>query len=194
MVNQSSVPRDVKRSATRLMRDFESWEDIYDFHERRDYQGLVAYCEDDVRRYPDDLYAAERLAHAYVLNGDYEKAIEFGAKMHRDYPDVSCFQHHMLDALFAVGKSEDDFDWVIRPTIIRLDNHVADQCYEFLRPKRKPRHLSDLQLEIWHDAYLGFTDEEMLEYLRNDQRFVIVGNSPVTAEITVARRRKRRTT
>ena len=170
------------------MRDFKSWEDIYDFHERRDYEGLVAYCEDDVRRYPDDLYAAERLADAYVLNGNYEKAIEFGAKMHHGYPEISCFAHHILDALFAIGKSEENFDWVIRPTIVRLDNNVADHCYEFLRPKRKPRHLTDLQFEIWHDDYLAFTDEEMLEYLRDDPRFVIVGDQPVSAEITVTRR------
>jgi hypothetical protein len=52
---------------------------------------------------------------------------------------------------------------------------------------------ADLQLEIWHDDYLAFTDEEMLEYLRDDLRFDIVGDHPVTAEITVARRRKIRT-
>jgi hypothetical protein len=184
----------VTRCATEPMRHFESWEDIHDFHERRDFEGLVLYCEDDVRQYPDDLYAAERLADAYVLNGDYEKAIEFGTRMHRDYPEVSCFQHHILDALFAIGKSEDDFDWVARPTVVRLSSNVADRCFEFLRSKRKPRELYDLQLEIWHDEYLAFTDEEMLAYLREDPRFVIVGDHPATAEITVARRGKSRTT
>ena len=193
MESTLAVPGNGCRSATEVMQDFESWEDIYDFHERRDYEGLVAYCEDEVRRSPHDIYAAERLAQAYVLNENYEKAIEFGARMHRAYPQISCFQRHILDALFAVGKTENNFDWVSRPSIIRLDNSVGDRCYEFLRPKRKPRHVTDLQIEIWQYDYLAFTDEEMLEYLRDDPRFVIVGDHPGTAEISVARRRKSRT-
>ena len=131
------------------MQNFESWEDIHDFHERRDYEGLVANCEEDVRRCPNDLYAAERLADAYVLNGNYEKAIAFGAKLHCAHPSMSMFTCHILDALFAIGKTEDDFDWAIRPEVLRLDQCVVDGCYQFLRSKRKPRGIADFHLELW---------------------------------------------
>ncbi|QEF97179.1 hypothetical protein Mal15_12170 [Stieleria maiorica] len=49
------------------MQDFESWEDHCHFHDRRDYAGLVAYCKDEVKRAPNDLYAAERLLQALFL-------------------------------------------------------------------------------------------------------------------------------
>lgn len=181
------------RSATEAMNNFESWEDICDFHDRRDYAGLVAYCEKEVEISPNDLYAAERLMQAYVLNADYHEAISFGAQLHRDYPSISMFSHHILDALFALGKTENGFDWEIRPAVLRLDRSVLDDCYGFLRPKRKPRDISDFHIELWSDVYVAFTDDDLLESLRNDARFVVDGTCPATAELSVVRSRKSRT-
>ncbi|WP_037198949.1 tetratricopeptide repeat protein, partial [Rhodopirellula baltica] len=102
------------------MQDVESWEDHCCFHERRDYAGLVAYCRDEVKRSPDNLYAAERLLQALVLNGDYGDAINVGATLERRYPGVGMFANHILDALFALGKTEADFDWAEPPSIVRF--------------------------------------------------------------------------
>ncbi len=52
--------RDRQRSTIEKMRDFESWEDQCHFHDQRDYAGLVAYSKNEVKRSPNDLYAAER--------------------------------------------------------------------------------------------------------------------------------------
>ena len=172
------------------MYDFEAWEDHCYFHDRRDYAGLVAHCKREVAGSPSDLYAAERLLQAYVLNGDYNDAITFGALLQRDHPGVAMFTHYILDALFALGQTEDDFTWTVKPNIIRLDRAVTDDCYTFLRPKRKPRTISDLGIELWLHDYVAFTDEELLHYLRDDSRFVVKGESPATAEVTVARKRK----
>jgi len=173
--------------------EFESWEIHYDFHETRDYKGLVAHCEAEVKRRPDDLHAAERLADAYMLNGEYEKVIEFTAKIHHECPDIPSFQHRILDALRALGKTEDDFDWSCRPKIVRLASDVADRCHDFLRPKRKPRSIHDLTREIVRGDYQAFTDDELLQYLKRDPRFVIVGDHSATADITVVRKSKSRT-
>jgi len=173
--------------------EFESWEVHYDFHQQRDWPGLVAYCESEVRRRPDDLHAAERLADAYMLNEEYEKVIGFTAKIHRECPDIPSFQHRILDALRALGRNENDFDWTVPPKIIRLTSDIADRCYEFLRPKRKPRSIYDLTSEISQGDYLEFTDNELLQYLKQDARFEIDGDDPATADITVVRRSKSRT-
>lgn len=173
--------------------EFESWEDHYDLHEQRDYPSLVALCESEVRRRPDDLHAAERLADAYMLNEEYEKVIEFAAMIHRERPEIPSFQHRILDALRALGKDEDDFDWTIQPKIIRLTADFADRCYEYLRPKRNPRSIHDLTFGIGQGDYLAFTDEELLQYLKQDARFVIDGGHPATADIKVARKQKSRT-
>ncbi|MCO8120104.1 hypothetical protein NHH03_00020 [Stieleria sp. TO1_6] len=173
------------------MYDFESWEDHCHFHDQRDYVGLVAYCKDEVKRSPSDLYAAERLLQAFVLNGDFNDAIDFGSTLERDHPGLGMFSHHILDALFAIGKTEADFDWADPPSIIRLDQRVSDDCYEFLRPKRKPRTLDDFHTELWLHDYVVFSDEELLHYFQRDERFVVNGDSPVNAEITVVRKRKK---
>jgi hypothetical protein len=191
MDSQTSRPADRYRSAIEEMHDFESWEDHCHFHDRRDYAGLVAYCKDEVKRSPNDLYAAERLLQAFVLNGDYNDAINCGAALERDHPGLGMFSHHILDALFALGKTEADFDWTEPPTIVRLDHSVSDACYAFLRPKRNPRTLFDFRTELWLHDYVAFSDEELLHYLQRDERFVVNGDSPGSAEISVARKRKK---
>lgn len=113
--------RTIASTATRYRElEFESWEDHYDLHERRDYASLDTLCESEVRRRPDDLHAAERLADAYMLNKQYDKAVEFTTKIHREFPDIPSFQHRILDPLRALGRNEDDFKWTVRPKIIRL--------------------------------------------------------------------------
>jgi len=168
----------------------EAWEVHYDFHERKDYPGLVAYCESQHQEVPDDLYAAERLAQAYVLNRQFHEAIHFCGTLHPEYSTISMFQHHILDALFALGKSENDFSWRKPPAIVRLSSEVGDQCHEFLRRKRKPRPVRDLLHQIWTGDYIVFTDSELLEHLRADARFVIFDDAPYGAEVKLAPKRK----
>lgn len=175
------------------MRDIESWEDHYNYHKNEDYPGLVKYCEADIRNYPRDLYAADRLAQAYVLNGQYEDAIRFAGTMHQENPTVRMFHRHILDALFALGKTENDFQWLVVPNIVRLTHEVREACYNALRGKRKPRSASELLHSLWSGDYVVFSDLELLEYLRCDARFVILQESSCPAEIKVAPKRKSRT-
>ncbi len=174
------------------MRDFEDWEDHHAFHQSKDYKGLVAYCEADFRRYPSDLYAAERLAEAYILDKQFHKAIQFCGQMHRRFPSIESFQHNLLDALFALGKSEHDFDWLEHPTIVRLDADVRDKCCEFLRGKRKPRSIDELHCTVWLGDYVVFTATELLEYLRADARFLTVDDGPDYADVKLAPKRRSR--
>lgn len=173
--------------------DFESWEPYAELIERRDYEQLVAHCEKEADRRPGDLHALERLGNAYVLNGNYEKAVRRMGKCHREYPDIDAFQHIILDALFAMGKTEHDFDWATPPRVVRLGRAVCDLCYEYLRPKRKPRSVNELHSGMLHRGYLTFSEEQLLKALQADQRFVIKGDDPWGAEISVSRRRRRRT-
>jgi hypothetical protein len=175
------------------MRDIEAWEDHYNFHEAKDYPGLVAYCEVDCRKYPNDLYAADRLAEAYVLNGQYQDAIRFSGAMHQENPTVSMFHRHILDALFALGKTENDFEWLVPPTIVRLTPEVREACYNALRGKRKPRSASDLRHLLWSGDYIVFTNSELLEYLQCDSRFSVVQDEYYGQEVKLAPKKKSRT-
>ena len=174
------------------MRDFEDWEIYADFYERQDWPGLVVYCEKEVALDPDGLQVAERLVGAYHLNGDYEKAIEFASRIYQEYPDISAFQDMILDALFALGKSEDDFEWIEHPVVIRLSSDVANMCYDYLRLKRKPRNLHELTMGLQQLGYLAFTEHDLLEYLQLDSRFIISDNRPLSDEASVQRKSKSR--
>lgn len=174
--------------------DFEEWEIEYEFREKEDYAGLVTYCKQRAEKRPDDPYAQYYLGEAYVLNGEYEKTIEFLSKHHKHQPDNPDYHHVILDALYALGKTEDDFDWVEKPVILRMSTEIVDACYEFLRSRRKPRSVNELYTRFVMKGYLLFTDEELLKALLEDSRFVIEeADARLFAEVQVARKARRRT-
>ena len=174
--------------------DFEAWEMHSELLESEDYPGLVAYCEREVARHPEDLYAQNRLGDAYVLNGQYEKAIETMGEVHRKFPEIDAFQNVVLDALFAMGKTEDDFHWIRKPRVLRIGRAVLDDCYDYLRPKRKPRDVAELSLELMSKGYLTFSADELLRALAEDSRFVVqTDRIPEWARVRVRRKREGRT-
>jgi tetratricopeptide (TPR) repeat protein len=170
--------------------DFEAWETLVELREAEDYPGLVRYCKRRADRFPDDPYSQFYLGEAYVLNGDYEKAIEFLSKHHRKQPDNMDFQHLILNALFALDKTEDDFDWTEKPVILRMSDDFLNICYEYLKPKRKPRSIIELYTEFVMNGYLLFTVEDLFKGLVQDQRFIVdnLDAGPLFAEVRVARR------
>ncbi|HUT93254.1 MAG TPA: hypothetical protein VMY37_27565 [Thermoguttaceae bacterium] len=172
--------------------DSESWEVHSELLDRKDYPALVQYCEREVARKPGDLYAHGRLGEAYILNGQYQKAIDSMRERHREYPDVEDFKYIILDALFALGKTEDDFPWVEAPTIIRLGSAVIDDCYEYLRPKRKPRSVDELHTRLLMRGYVAFTHEQLMQALADDQRFIVQSEGDCHfAEVGIRRTRRR---
>ena len=167
-----------KSSALRLepddeSNDFEEWEIAAELRDEENYPGLVEYCKQRAERLPDDPYAQYYLGEAYVLNGEYEKAIEFLSEHHRRHPDNLDFQYVILDALYALGKTEDDFDWAHKPLILRMSAAIVDACYEFLKLKRKPRSVSELYTRFIMEGYLLFKEEDLLKALSEDGRFVV---------------------
>lgn len=153
--------------------DFEAWEPLVEFREKKDYAGLVEYCKHRAERFPDDLYAQFYLGEAYVLNGEYEKAIEFLSHHHKKRPGSIDFQHVILDALFALGKNENDFDWIEKPMVLRMSNDILDACYYFLKPKEKSQSVLDIRTNYITKGYLLFTEDDLFKALTKDERFIV---------------------
>ncbi len=174
------------------MYDFEAWEPYQEFLDKEDYPGLVRYCEQQAERAPDDLYSQYYLGDAYVLNGEYEKAIEFMAEHHRSHPWNLDYHHVILDALFVLGKTEDDFDWFEKPVVLRISPDIVDTCYELLKRKKNSRSVMELHTQFITEGYLLFTEEDLLEALVNDRRFDVENpDSAFSANIRVARKKRR---
>ena len=160
--------------------------------DNEDYPGLVQFCKQRSENNPEDLYAQYYLGDAYVLNGEFEKAIEFMAEHHKKHPWNSDYQYVILHALFALGKTEDDFNWVERPVVLRMSTDIVDTCYEFLKPKRKPRSIMELRDMFITEGYLLFSGQDLLKALLNDRRFEVdKPDSEFWAEVTVVRKKKK---
>ena len=170
----------------------EEWEIYAELVYTKDYQALVEYCKREVKQNPDDPDCQYRLGEAYVLNGQYETAIDFMGKCHREIPEHPAFQHIIIDALFALGKTEDDFAWISKPEVLRLNSSILDKCYSFLLPKRKPRDVEDLRISLIADGYVTFSYDDFVQALISDGRFIVEGaDSPYYASARVRVRRKK---
>jgi len=172
--------------------DFESGVEHQKFFDNEDYPGLVLHCKQRAERHPEDLYAQYYLGDSYVLNGEFEKAIEYMAEHHKKHPWNPDYHYVILDALFALGKTEDDFNWVTRPIVLRMSTNIVDTCYEFLKPKRKPRSIMELRDMFITEGYLLFSRQDLLKALLNDGRFVVDRpDSEFWAKVRVVRKKRK---
>jgi hypothetical protein len=176
------------------MNDFE-WFDLWceqhsHLMEEKDYPGLVQCCRQRLDRDPDDLHAMEALAEAYVLNNQHQEAIDMLAPHYKRTPGHPLFAHAILDALLAMGKKVEDFPWTTRPEVLALNGGILDECYAHLKPKRSPRSLFDLRYLFMGRAYLLFSEEDLLQALLSDGRF-IVSNQECLPEVSVVRQRRK---
>ena len=151
--------------------EVEDWEDDYNLLDKGNFEELKKLREIAARNNPKDINALWRLGEAYILCKEYVKAIEYFKPLHKKNPDNLDISYSILDSLFALGKNENDFEWVSEVAVIRLDRKVSDFCYEYLKGKRKPRYLDDVYCRLIVEGYLAFNEEELLKYLDEDGRF-----------------------
>lgn len=151
----------------------EDWEEDYYYYNKGDWNGLIKHREQMVKNYPEDSDAQWRLGEAYVLNSEFEKALEFLEKLHYKEPNDINVQHSILDALFGLDRTENDFNWIEKPSILRLNMESIDICYNLIKPKRKPKEIVDLYIDLMGYGYLTFEEKDLLEAILNDSRFIV---------------------
>lgn len=149
------------------------WEGDYYYYNKEDWNGLVKYREQRVKNYPEDLDVQWQLGEAYVLNSEFKKALGFLEKLYYKDPDDINVKHSILDALFGLDRTENDFNWIEKPTILKLNLESIDICYNLLKPKRKPKDIADLYIDLMGYGYLTFEENDLLEAILNDGRFMV---------------------
>jgi len=172
----------------------EGWAPLVALREKGDIPALVDYCERMAERYPDDPHWQFELGEAYVLNGEYQRAIDFLTPHYRKESDYGDYHHVILDALFALGKNEDDYDWVQKPAVLRMSKEILDACHDYLTPKRKPRPVADLFIRLIScGEYAVFDEDDLLTELLQDDRFIVEhAKERVFAEVRVRREGQKR--
>ncbi|MBT7066175.1 MAG: hypothetical protein HN919_07715 [Verrucomicrobia bacterium] len=165
-------------------------EECCNFLDTENYPGLVQHWRDILARDPSDVNAVLSLAEAFVLNSQYQDAITMLTPYYTQTPEQSLYAHAILDALFAMGKTSQDFSWKSEPLILELTADILDTCHRYLKPKRKPRSVTDLYFFSMPSGYLHFTDEDLLQALIDDERFVVTCDNTYESGISVVRKHK----
>ncbi len=153
--------------------DFEDHEVYSDLIEKQNYEGLILFCKNRLKSNPDDVYGQCRLGEAYVLNGEYEEAIYFVTPYLKGFPDNEGFQSVVLDSLYKLGRTENDYDWIQKPDIVELNNEILNYFYDLLKPKRKPRSIYILYGELYMKGYVRFSENDLLAAFKKDARFMV---------------------
>ena len=163
------------------------WPDIEDeLWAKEDFEKLICLHLEQLEKYPKDHFARFSLAQAYFFNYEYEKALDTLKKIHKKIPDDQDVLYFIFEILVASGKSEEDFDWEIKPDITHLDKATMDICYNVLKPGHKPCFIDDLFKLFTDKGFLMFSKEHLLSALDEDDRFCVKHtNSVSTAEIFV---------
>jgi len=168
--------------------DFEDWEADYNLIENRDYQKLVKLRENYFKKNSDDIYGHVRLGEAYVMNKEYEKALETMKTLHAIEPDFRDAYYIILDALFAQGKEVDDFDWVQQPEVINIQEGIKI-LIEKLKNKRKFIPLYEIYTDLMSSGYLKFTEQMLLDALCSDDTFNVKGDKSAYYDCSVELRK-----
>lgn len=152
--------------------DFEEWEGDYQLIQDEDWAGLVVLRKQKAEKNLTDLHSQWRYGEALVYNQEFEKALKFLTLIYKKEPDCSDVVHTILDALYGLGKTENNFDWVEKPIVLKLDDQTKKLCVDFLKNKRKQTRVYNLiEHFIIQSYYLTFEEEELCTFLKKDKRF-----------------------
>ncbi len=184
-------PNDLWRELDDDPMGFEDAVDIQEFIDNEDYAGLLLFQRRRLAKRPADCYAQASVGKALNQNGRYSEAIEFLTPYYRDFPENGDFERYLLDALFGLGLTERDFDWVVEPVVWRISEEMLSCCYDYLRPKRKPRTILDLHTHFDLNGYAAFSPEELHLALDADSRFLVSGVGFFAEVGTVPRGRRK---
>ena len=134
-------------------------------------------CVDVCEQWPDSRRCFAVLdalddCHDLLAAGDLLEAYARLSSLHREEPGRFEVQELLLDVLFGLGLDENDFRWVERPQVVRLDAATRDRIHLHLQ-RCGPKDVYLLRFELFHHEYLCFDEETLAAHLRLDPRFEV---------------------
>jgi hypothetical protein len=170
----------------------EDWEDDKILFEKEDWASLLKLREERAKKNPSDLYAQQRFAEALNLNNKFKETLDFITPYYQDNYEAGFGIHEIIDALKGLDKAENDYNWIVKPAIIKLNPDTLKLCVDFLKPKRKPSSLSDIYCDLMlRGDYVDFTEEKLANFLfENPDTFDIKKSSDYFWDMDIKLRRK----
>jgi hypothetical protein len=170
----------------------EDWEDDKILYEKEDWVGLLKLRKERARKQPSDLYAQQRLAEILNINKQYKKTLDLITPIYQKNYKSGFGIHEIIDALYGLGKSENDFNWITKLNILKLDSETMELCVDFLKPQRKARNVLEIYGELIMNAdYCAFNEERLADFLVNHpEKFEIKKDSEYFWDIELKIKRK----
>jgi len=167
--------------------DFEDWEDDANLIDKEDWKGLLKLRLERARNQPENLCAQDRYGEALVLNRKYLEAIEFLTPFYKKYYDEGFGINWIMDALIGLGKTENDYNWIIKPKVLRLDKFTIDLCIKILKGRRKHTEIIDLYILLMNEVdYLTFNEDELSKFLLKDvDNFTFMGDISIFWDLQI---------
>lgn len=149
----------------------------WSFAEARTYPGRAEPRIDVCEHWPDSKRCFEVLdalddCQDLIASGDLLEAYARLSLLHREEPSRFEIQELLLDVLFGLGLEENDFRWIERPRVVRLDRSTRDRVHLHLQ-RCGPKDVHLLRFELFHQEYLCFDEETLAAHLRLDPRFEV---------------------
>lgn len=152
--------------------DFEDWEGDYQLIQEENWAGLVKLRKQKAKNFPDDLHSLWRYGEALVYNKEFEEALKLLTPIYNVEPENSDVVHSILDALYGLGKTENDYEWLETPIVLKLNVQTIKLCEDFLKSKRKQTgFLNLIEHFIIQSYYLTFEEEELYVFLKKNGHF-----------------------
>ncbi len=148
--------------------DFEDWEDDRILFEKEDWVGLLKLREDRAKNQPSDLYAQQRFAEILNISKKHKKALDLITPLYQKNHKSGFGVHEIINALYGLGKSENDFNWISKINVLNLDPITLELCVDYLKPKRKTINIIEIYNELIINAdYCNFDEQRLAEFLVN---------------------------
>ena len=159
--------------------DFEAWEPDAELYEKEDWKGLLRLRKEFITRHPNDLHAQERYVEALNFNKNYDEAIQYVTPLYKKYYDQGFGINQIIDALLGLGKTENDYNWIKKPEILKLDKTTLNICISLLKSKRRPISITDLYCDLLINCdYLMFQENDFFEFLKTNKNiFIFIGDT-----------------
>ena len=158
----------------------------HQLYTEEDWRGLVRLRERQLERHAGDVHVRLSLAEAHLLAGEPERALEVAAPCHAEEPDDPWIEDTILEALLALGRSEEEFPWRGEtPRVLRLDGGLRDRVHERVAADAELEDLALLYHVLAEEAFTAFGPRELLRALAEHPRFVVEtdGGSPWAARV-----------
>lgn len=149
------------------------WEAYDHLHYKGEFEALIEMQKLYVKKHPDQIREKLMLADAYGYAGKHLQALKILKRLHRYDPYDFEFTHAIIECLDKLGKNPKLYDWKREVIIFDTSEEATQWCYTYMQREGVSDNTLHLFLEMDVTGFTRFDEDELLDFLKEDARFMI---------------------